>query len=166
MKKYIITITIALVAMFSASAQEKSGSRVLPCGTNVMDVTLGLGDFTDILVPPVGGSYERVLFDYGQSLSFGVAGYGHFEAHRSAGTPIYGGSIQLAGLAHLSITENLEVYAGPSIGYIKVSGGWLSRSGTSFGAILGARYFFKDRMGANVHFGGITFVSVGVSFKL
>lgn len=166
MKKFIIAITIIIVSMFSASAQENTSFRVLPCGSNVVDASIGLGSYSDIVIPPLSVSYERILLDYESRLSLGVGGYAGMLAQKSYSGTTFGGSIAISALAHMTLTEKAELYAGPFIGYIKVSSGPVSVGTTAYGAMLGARYFFTEQLGANFHLGGLGVVNFGISFRL
>ena len=66
----------------------------------------------------------------------------------------------LAGRAnyHYQFLDNLDTYAGLSLGYA-----W---GGFGFGAQLGARYYFNNKFAGNIEFGGFTGFALGVSMKL
>ena len=61
---------------------------------------------------------------------------------------------------HYQFVDNLDTYAGAQIG--------LFRNGLGLGFDLGARYYFNDKFGVNLEFGGCGFtgVSAGISMKL
>ena len=59
---------------------------------------------------------------------------------------------------HYQFIDNLDTYAGLSLGYA-----W---GGFGFAGQLGARYYFNNKLAANVEFGGLTGFALGISMKL
>lgn len=75
----------------------------------------------------------------------------------------------------LNIPLNWDLYVGPNIGFnmwnspSDYDGTGVYRSGLGFGAQIGGRYYFSDKVGVNLEFGGGNAFSsgkFGLSFKL
>ena len=77
------------------------------------------------------------------------------------------------GMFHYQFAPKLDTYAGLMLGYhiasysSNVNSYGLSASGFDLGVILGARYFFTDRVGMFTELGySIPYWNLGVTFRL
>ena len=170
MKKIIITLAIACASLFSinANAQETA----LAQGDNLISATVGFGNFTvsNIGVPPVAVSYERIVSEFGGKWSIGVGGFGGFFTQKYEGSiHNFGGSVCAQGNVHFCPTEKWDIYAGLGLGYVGYTTANRSVSvhvdGFAWTPELGARYFFSEKFGVNLQFGGLGIGNVGVTFR-
>ena len=78
---------------------------------------------------------------------------------------------------HFNLAENLDTYAGISLGYVIQNASVTSGTGVGYdagvsfflwGFNVGARYFFTDTIGAFAELGysGLQYASIVVTFKL
>lgn len=93
--------------------------------------------------------------DYNQAI-FGLFGNGNYHFNRI-----------------LNIPEDWDFYAGLSVGYViwNAASGYKGSNGSGLGidAQIGGRYYWSDRWGVNLEFGGgnaATGGRIGVSYKL
>lgn len=137
----------------------------LPLDKGQMQVNAGVGFSTwglpvyaglDYGINPditVGGELSARLLSYGSWVGIAANGNYHF--------------VNL-----LNLPSNTDLYAGLSLGFNL----WLPGSGYSgtygsglgFGLQVGGRYYFTDKLGANVEFGGgsVSGGKIGISYKL
>jgi opacity protein-like surface antigen len=168
-KKFFLLSGLFLLFMSAANAQE-----IFSKGTQFVNAGIGLGSYI-----PVEVSYERSIVDgliKGQNGAIGVGAYlGYY------GQTLYdwrynhyvlGGR----GAFHYQFIPKLDTYGGLMLGYNIASVKWVgdgesvgTASGSAFGysVFVGARYFFKPKLGVYSEIGyGIAYLSAGVTFKL
>ncbi|WP_254561431.1 hypothetical protein [Dyadobacter diqingensis] len=168
----LIVIAVLGITSQSAFAQFEKGDKLLNAGIN-LGGTYGGGGVG------VGASYEAGIHDFisvgGQAdfttWNYGFVGYKwkyNFFTIAARGSYHYG--------KHFLKMDNLDLYAGPAIGY-RVSSfsdpdGYSGLyddgygSGVFFGVFAGARYYFKPKMGvfAEVGYNASPF-KAGIAFK-
>lgn len=175
MKKILFMLVAA--ALFSAAsekafAQFEKGDKLLNAGIN-LGGTYGGGGVG------VGASFEGGVHDFisvgGQAdfvtWNYGYVGYKwryNFFTIAARGSYHYG--------KHFLKLDNLDLYAGPALGY-RVSSfsdpdGWSGiyndgyGSGVFFGVFAGARYYFKPNMGVFAEVGyNASPLKAGIAFK-
>lgn len=175
MKKIISSLlfSVLILSGASVSAQFDKGDKLLNAGIN-LGGTYGGGGVG------VGGSFEAGVHDFisvgGQadfvSWNNSWGGYGWkytFFTIAARGSYHFG--------KHFLTMDNLDLYAGPSLGYrvskYKDPSGWSGGtyvnsygSGVFFGVFAGARYYFKPTLGVFAEVGhNASPLKAGVTFK-
>lgn len=174
MKKIISSLLFALLtfSVSTVSAQFEKGDKLLNAGIN-LGGTYGGGGVG------VGGSFEVGIHDFisvgGQAdfvtWNYGWTGYKwkyNFLTIAARGSYHFG--------KHFLTMDNLDLYAGPSLGYRVSSykspdgfGGIYSDSygsGVFFGVFTGARYYFNPGMGVFAEVGhNASPFKAGITFK-
>ena len=146
MKKFLLSLVAICFLGLGVQAQEMSKGQL------VGSARLGLGG---------GGFPIAVSADYGlvdhlinKNDAISVGG--------QVGLSFGGGNVSVLvaarGNFHYQFIDNLDTYAGLSLGYA-----W---GGFGFAGQLGARYYFNNKLAANVEFGGFTGFALGISMKL
>ncbi|MHA4737346.1 hypothetical protein [Dyadobacter sp. MSC1_007] len=175
MKKTLFMLVVA--ALFSAASQKafaqfEKGDKLLNAGID-LGGTYGGGGVG------VGASFEGGVHDFisvgGQAdfttWDYGYVGYKwryNFFTIAARGSYHYG--------KHFLKMDNLDLYAGPALGYRASSfsdpDGWSGSyndgygSGVFFGVFAGARYYFKPNMGVFAEVGhNAAFLKAGIAFK-
>jgi outer membrane immunogenic protein len=166
MKKIFILTTLCLATVVAfAQNPIKKGDKVLNAGLGFSSfatpVYLGLefGVHEDI---SVAGeiSYQSKSYSFYKLSAFGVSAKGNYHFNRI-----------------LEIDEKWDLYAGLGLNYYNFSykdGNGTSypdnySSGIGFDAQVGGRYFFSEKFGVNLEFGGGSNLSggrFGISYKL
>lgn len=171
MKKLLSALLIASAVFLagpSAYAQFEKGDKLLNAGIN-LGGTYGGGGFG------LGASFEGGIHDFisvgGQvdwvNWSYGWIGSNikyNFITIAARGSYHFG--------KHFLTMDNLDLYAGPAIGY-RISSysnvfGYSSTygNGVFFGAFAGARYYFKENMGVFAEVGyNASPLKAGITFK-
>ncbi len=105
----------------------------------------------------------------------GIMGYSAFKYESGLSSFDYKNStfiIGARGYAHYALVDNLDTYAGVTLGYLSdvtkyESGKKQDSNGVILQIFAGGRYFFTERIAAMAELGwGISIVTVGVSAKL
>lgn len=173
MKKTLFMLVVA--ALFSAAsekafAQFEKGDKLLNAGINLGGTYGGGGvgvgasfeggvhDFVS-----VGGQFDYMHWGYGG----GIYGYGwsyNFINIAARGSYHYG--------KHFLKLDNLDLYAGPALGYRVASSSYdgighdAYGSGVFVGAFAGARYYFKPNLGVFAEVGyNAAALKAGIAFK-
>ena len=175
MKKILFSFLIAAVLGVTsekAFAQFEKGDKLLNAGINLGGTYggggIGVGasfeggvhDFIS-----VGGQADLVTWNYG---SFGYDWKYTFFTVAARGSYHYG--------KHFLTVDNLDLYAGPSLGYRVASykdpsgfsGNYYNDydNGVFFGAFAGARYYFKPTVGVFAEVGyNASPLKAGITFK-
>lgn len=168
----ILLFVISIIVSIRVYAQDKvayeKGNQLLQLGFGV-GATFSTGTTQ---VPPVQAHYE---YGFSDEISGGaVLGYA------SSYVPYSGGSIDysylIVGLRanyHFGTSKKFDPYAGPTLGYNKVSlsdkGGYIGTIADSeiiYGAQIGANYYFTKHVGAWAEIGyGVGLLNLGITFK-
>ena len=170
MKKTIFLAVMALLAVSALNAQ------VIQKGDWAANVGISL-DNTDPMV--FGGSVERGIIDNVFNLDGLTFALGADASYASKSESAYGIKVSASALVigirapfHYSPVAKLDLYTAPALYYVtakaKVLGQSVSDSSTEFGwAIIGARYFFTQNIGAFLELGHNTSLGMGagVAFK-
>ncbi|MFA7380661.1 MAG: hypothetical protein WC150_09380 [Bacteroidia bacterium] len=123
--------------------------------TSLLEGKLGIGG----LLGYAGSKYEFGAFKYKYSYIL-IGGRGNYHVSEMLGLP-----------------ENIDAYGGLTLGYNVASVKWDgagadpgvggSAGGVLWGITAGGRYYFTDKIGANVELGyGISVLTLGLSVKL
>jgi hypothetical protein len=189
MKKiFLAALVIAIIAVGGAFAQEQDWNRFAPAldGNNLfINAGIGFGQTGgyNMGLPPISVSADyRLPIDLPITLgavatlttwkySAGVPGmYTIDVTYRNIGFGV-------RGMYHFNFMENLDTYAGLTLGYVMQSvtasdtlGHGAGYSGVSFflwGLNIGARYFFTDLLGAYIELGysELQYASIGLALK-
>ncbi|WP_379085258.1 outer membrane beta-barrel protein [Pedobacter sp. UC225_65] len=167
MKKIFILTTLCLATVVAfAQNPIKKGDKVLNAGLGFSSfatpvyVGLEFGVHEDISVAGEV-SYQSKSYGWGKISAFGVSAKGNYHFNRI-----------------LEIDEKWDLYGGIGLNYYNfsnkydVSGYTYSGkydSGIGFDAQVGGRYFFSEKFGVNLEFGGGSNLSggrFGISYKL
>jgi hypothetical protein len=162
------------VGLFLFSMMAANGQEIFSKGAQRIGLGVGVG--TGI---PVELSYERSIVDgliKKKNGAIGVGAYGGWY-HRNLYDWNYNHYVLGArGAFHYQFVEKLDTYGGLMLGYNIATASWAgdgesigTASGSTFGYSLfvGARYFFKPKLGVYSEVGyGISYLSVGITFKL
>lgn len=166
MKK--LFLTVCLIAITSISF----GQNPLDVGQKQLNVGVGLSSWG---IPVYGG------MDFGVHEDITVGGEVGFRSHttRSFGNRYNHSIISFSANANyhfnriLEIPEEFNLYAGLNAGFYVWNSpngyGGSQTSGIGLGLQLGGRYYFTDRWGINLEFGGTQNFGggkLGVSYKL
>jgi len=151
MKKQILTFAILLFASLSfAQSPLENGKLQLNAGVGFSSwgiplyVGVDYGVHTDITI---GGEFsfrsysETIIGDKYKATIIGISGNGNYHFNRI-----------------LNIPSKWDLYAGLNLGFYfwNTSGDYpgSSSSGVGLGAQIGGRYFFSNKFGINLEFGG------------
>ena len=178
MFKKVFLAALALIGSVSlANAQE-----VFHKGTTAINAGIGLGSYySGITIPPLSVSLDYGVADNlinGNNGSISVGGFAGYTAssHTYGAYKSTFSYIALGGRGafHYQFAPKLDTYAGLMLGYHIASyssniNGYpgISGSGIDLGVLLGARYFFTDRVGMFTELGySVPYWNLGVTFKL
>jgi len=187
MKKVFIVIAAVCLCAFQAKAQENT----LPKGSNVVGLSIGIGNtlYSGVSgsgvkkMPAISAQYERGVIGnlWNSQSSLGIGGLvGYTQAKWNSGLG-YGWRdsrfiIGVRGAVHYTFVNRLDTYAGVLIGYdvvsSKMTGNWgglnykASSSSVAFNGFLGARYYFSSQWAAFAELGwGLAVLNIGVAYK-
>jgi hypothetical protein len=156
MKKalFVIVLLIGVATMFA-----------LPLDKGQMQVNVGTG-FSSWGFPLYAG------LDYGINPDITVGGEAGLRFHSwGSWVGIYAnGNYHFVNL--LNLPSNTDLYAGLNLGFNiwmpKQGYGGTYNSGLGLGVQVGGRYYFTDKLGVNVEFGGgsVSGGKIGISYKL
>ena len=169
MKKTLLMLVVA--ALFSvtsekAFAQFEKGDKLLNAGIGVG----GYGFYGSGFA--VGASFEYGVHDFVSvgaqaDINFYSYGYGFGAKSRYTSVPIAARGSYHYGKHFLKINE-LDLYAGPAVGFSIDGNEYYSGSSIVIGAFAGARYYFKPAMGAFAELSGgsnVLPLKAGITFK-
>jgi len=173
MKKILFMFFVASalsIASEKAFAQFEKGDKLLNAGINLggtyggggvgvgASFEGGIHDFIS-----VGGQLDFVTWNYGGGL-YGRGWRYNFINIAARGSYHFG--------KHFLTIDNLDLYAGPSLGYRIANSSYDGLgydsygSGVFFGAFAGARYYFKPAMGVFAEVGyNASPLKAGITFK-
>ena len=179
MIKKVLFAALALAGSVSlANAQE-----IFQTGTKAVNVGVGLGSvLSNTTIPPLSVSFDYGVKDNlinGENGSISVGGYiGYTASSVAFGDSKYRTSYAILGARgafHYQVMPKLDTYGGIMLGYNVTSSSWsgtvvpgaaLSSNGFIHNTFLGARYFFKENIGAFAEAGyGIAYLNLGVTCK-
>lgn len=166
MKKILLSISFVLISAV-AFAQN-------PISLGKSQLNLGLG-FSDAGIPVYIGLDHCIVTDLTIGLEASYRGYNEqwnnqYYKHNIIGLS---GNFNYHFNRLLHISSFWDLYAGLNIGYYA----WASpdgytgnhNSGLGLGGQVGVRYYFSDRLGLNLEFGGVNAFKngkLGISFQL
>jgi outer membrane immunogenic protein len=166
MKKLLLTVALAFISVIAFT------QNPLPVGQSQLNVGVGLSGWG---VPVYLG------FDYGVHTNVTVGGeisyrsYNHNWNSNRYNHNIIGlsGNVNYHFNTILNIPPQWDFYAGLNLGFFywnsPDSYGGDNRSGVGLAAQIGGRYYFSNRVGVNLEFGGGNAFSggkFGLTFKL
>ncbi len=168
----IFILAAAVLVGTNAQAQFEKGDKLLNAGIN-LGGTYGGGGFG------LGASFEAGIHDFISvgaqadwvQWSYGWTGYNWkytFTTIAARGSYHFG--------KHFLSMDNLDLYAGPALGFrissYKDPSGWSGvynnsyGNGVFFGAFAGARYYFKENLGVFAEVGyNASPLKAGITFK-
>lgn len=189
MKKFLLAC-VALLGLAIASPKAEAQTPTFVKGDNTLSATIGLGTSFDFSgIPPIGIHYEHGLiddlFNNGTNVTLGVGAETDFWSYSTKSLfgnySQYYGFLGVRGALHKSFVDNLDTYAGISIGldYYKYSFGNLldaqinslainkqSNVGLGWSTFIGCKYYFTPNWAAGAELGwGITLLNIGVTYK-
>jgi hypothetical protein len=146
----IFALATAILAGSTAQAQFEKGDKLFNAGVN-LGGTYGGGGFG------LGASFEAGIHDFisvGAQADWVTWNYGWVGSNIKYNFINIGARGSYHFGKHFLTMDNLDLYAGPAIGYriskFNYSGVGYSSSygnGVFFGAFAGARYYFKENLG-------------------
>jgi outer membrane immunogenic protein len=166
MKKIFLTFTILMIFGFSY------GQNSLPSGRSQLNVGVGISGW---------GVPFYLGMDFGISNDITLGGELSFRSFRERwqSNRYRHSIIGISGNANyhfnrvLNIPSNFDFYAGLNLGFYVWSSpddyGGSNNSGVGLGGQIGGRYFFNDKFGINLEFGGGNAFAggkFGLTFKL
>jgi hypothetical protein len=183
--KKIILLSVLIVAFFAAKAQDPlfvKGDKVANIG---IGLGTGLGSYYKMSIPPISLSGEYGILDgllekgsigVGAFLGFSSYKYDWGYTYTSKTTHIYVGP---RGAFHYPFLDKLDTYAGLSFGLryyswkydsaISDYGNYYNDNSADLYSywFVGARYYFTEKLAGMAELGyGITYLNIGISFKL
>ncbi len=169
MKKIILMLLVATVigaASSNSYAQFEKGDKILNLGIGGG----GYGFYSSGFA--VGGSFEYGIHDFisvGAQADLKFYNYGYLFGAKSnyVAVPIAARGSYHYG-KHFLKMDNLDLYAGPALGFNIDGNEYFTNSAVVIGVFAGARYYFKPALGAFLELaGGSNMIpaKVGVSFK-
>lgn len=153
MRKFLAIVALAVISFGTANAQNP-----IPAGTKFLNVGLG---FSNHGVPIGVGMDFGIGHDF--SLGFDVTHRFNVEDYHANWGAAFNANYHFNRI--LNIPSSFDFYAGANIG-AKFGH---DDSGLDLGLQVGGRYFFTNKFGINLQFGGGNNFSggkVGVTFKL
>jgi hypothetical protein len=173
--KKLLAFAVLCVAGFSASAQAWGEQKVVSLGAGFGGSAF-VASGSDATLPPI-----QLQVEFPTSIADGKVGIGGMLGY--AGSEIDAGFFKATysyilvggrGNYHFYNTDNIDVYGGLTLGYniasVKVEPSTIpaaSAGGVLWGGVIGGRYYFTDKIGANVELGyGISLATIGLSIKL
>jgi hypothetical protein len=168
MKKVLVLVTVVMF-FFSMSAYSQSP---LPLGKTQLNLGVGLSEW---------GVPFYIGFDYSVHRDITLGAEFSYRAYREHWNDNYynHGVMGFSGNANyhfnsvMNIPQNWDFYAGLNLGFYVWSSDDLYQgdhsSGLGYGAQIGGRYYFTNKFGLNLEFGGGNAFSggkLGVTFKL
>ncbi|MDO4691532.1 MAG: hypothetical protein Q4A64_01515 [Porphyromonadaceae bacterium] len=177
----------AMLLGLSAQAQNDTFSQ----GTKVVSAGVGFGTYGvgSMVIPPLAASFEYSIKDnfFDDKSSIGVGGYvGYYgldykttilnvnQGYKTSHIVLGG-----RGALHYQFVDKLDTYVGLMLGYRVTSATYYgysgplaidasnTNSGLAWDSFIGARYYFTDRLAANLELGyGNVAAHIGVSYKL
>lgn len=178
MIKKVLFAALALAGSVSlANAQE-----IFQTGTKAVNVGVGLGGtLAGTTIPPLSVSFDYGVKDNlinGENGSISAGGYiGYTASSIDFGVSKLRTSYAILGARgafHYQFIPKLDTYAGIMLGYNISSSSWSgtvvdgvkSYGGFAYSTYAGARYFFKENIGAFAELGyGIAYLNLGVTCK-
>lgn len=188
-KKVLLVLLLAVLATAGSFAQATWYNTYAPgVDENMFFVNAGVGfgptGGYQMGIPPITASVD---FKLPISLPITVGAFGTLSTWKFS-YPLIGGDLVwrnigfgVRGHYHFNFLENLDTYAGLSLGYVLQSLSYTGGGGNGdlgaygynganfflWGGNIGARYFFTDLLGAYLELGysGLQFASIGVSLK-
>ncbi|MBD8387395.1 hypothetical protein [Dysgonomonas sp. BGC7] len=186
MKKIVLTFVCILTSFMVASAQNtfSKDDKVINVGIG-FGSTLHTGSGYSTKIPPITGSFEVCIIDelFDSKSSLGVGGYVGYASSEYKYSIGYISEfkykysdfiIGARGALHYQLVDKLDTYAGLALGYDIVSGSTsgaydgysASASGIDFGAFLGARYYFTDKLAGMAELGyDLAVFKIGIAYK-
>ncbi|MDX9747358.1 MAG: outer membrane beta-barrel protein [Paludibacter sp.] len=166
MQKIILTLAVVLITSLAFSQNR------LYVGTSQLNLGVGLS---------TSGIPVYIGFDHGITRNITLGAEASFRAYRENWHDNYYNHniIGISGNANyhfnslLGISPRWDLYAGPNLGFYIWSSpdGYVGdrSSGLGFGGQIGTRYYFSNRAGINLEFGGGNAFSggkLGLTFRL
>ncbi|MDO5663635.1 MAG: hypothetical protein Q4G63_00070 [Bacteroidia bacterium] len=180
MKKLFITLSVICLAVFTTTAQTTfhKGANVVNFGVGIGSSYYGSG--YKMAVPPLAASYEYGvvdgLFDGKGSIGVGaLVGFTSAKWNHINNDSYNVNYMTFAGRGnlHYQFVENLDTYAGLTLGYYLVNQKWpegyvgpKNNGALAWGLNVGARYYFQPNIAAMAEVGyGISILNLGIAFK-
>ena len=179
MKKFVLAAVAFIASLGAAQAQ-----TLFSKGESALNIGIGIGHSYGgygVTIPPLSVAYDYSVVSNLINGNNGAITLGAYGAYTSTSIRYDGlGShsashtvIGARGMFHYQFAPKLDTYAGLMLGYhiasysSNVNSYGLSASGFDLGVILGARYFFTDRVGMFTELGySIPYWNLGVTFRL
>ena len=180
MKKNLFVKVLAVLLFCAAFSAGVNAQNTFSKNDKVVNLGIGLGTGYGLFgykmaVPPVSGSFEYGIIDnlFNDKSSLGIGGYFGYVSYKHKYTDWdyrYSNTIiGLRGALHYQLVDKLDTYGGVMIGYRIWSGSseTTGHSSLSPDLFVGARYYLLDNLSgfAELGFGGIAYLQLGVSFK-
>jgi hypothetical protein len=181
--KSLLVVVVLVLGMMAANAQMVvKGDKIVNLGLG-LGTNLYSGHHYSMQIPPISVSGEYVIMDnlIDGNVAIGLGGYLGFRAYKYDVEGLYGWKYKSIvvgprGYAHYSFMENLDTYAGITLGYNVLTSkyygssywnGTASSGGIVYAFFIGGRYYFSDKLAAMAELGyGITYLNIGVAIKL
>jgi hypothetical protein len=184
MKKFILTLAVAVIALTQMFAQESTFSK----GDKVLNLGIGFGSgfysgtYYSTSVPPISASFEVGVKDgVIEKGTIGVGGYVAYASHKweysGWGYKYNDLIIGARGTFHYPLVDKLDTYTGLVLGFnISTSKEYgnaipgydynATSGGLVYAWIVGGRYYFSDNVAGMLELGvGIVYLNLGVALK-
>jgi hypothetical protein len=174
--KKLLAFAALCVACLTANAQAWGEQKVVSVGAGFGGSAF-MYSGSDATMPPV-----QLQVEFPTQILDGKLGIGGLLGYAGSEYKVLGGAVKYSyilfggrGNYHFYNTDNIDVYAGLTLGYNISSAKWdgpgsftaASASGVIWGGVIGGRYYFNEKIAANAELGyGISVLTVGLSFKL
>ena len=182
-KHFLLTISICVIASISTSAQQPvfmKKDNVINLGVGIGGTLYsGYGHHSGVnRIPFLSVSFEHCIMDnlFDERSSLGVGGLVGYTSLRVPDVwTVSNIVIGARGALHYALVDNLDTYAGLTIGYNIHSWKWIEsswgtsttgNSGLSYAFFAGARYYFTSAIAAFAELGyGYSIINLGLSFR-
>jgi len=181
-RKLFFVLVLAVLSVGGIFAQSWYDSYAPAVEDNILFINAGVGlgptGGGDIGIPPLSVSVDYKLPIELPITAGAIVAFSQWKKSIRSIDAIYTNiGFGARGMYHFNFLENLDTYAGITLGYVyqsaklKANGIDYGRvDGNSFflwGVCIGARYFFTDLIGAYMELGysGLQYVGIGLSVK-
>jgi hypothetical protein len=165
----IAFMALSISSLFAQNATRAVGDKSFDIGVGFKTVSAGFSTS----IPPIDASFEYTILDFEKTGTLSVGGLVSFGMQKYSNVPF---SFMFAGpLAcyRFPIINDLDLFGKFAVGYYSFSTSdgmyrdYLSSSGFSWAAYVGATYYFSDKFGIGFQIGnGVSTAELHLTIRL